>query len=68
MKTITIEAPRHQVVADTADEVLVRLQSEVDQAVAEATAQAEAEARRRAAAAQKAAEAAPASRVRFAHD
>lgn len=67
MKTIIVEAQPHQNVASTPHHALVRLQTEVDQELAQATAKAQAEARARALP-QKAAEPAPANRVRFAHD
>lgn len=67
MKTIAIEAPPHQPDADAPHEVLIRLQSEVDEALALSNAQADAEARQRAAA-QKAAKSVPQTRVRFAYD
>ena len=67
MKTDAIETSFPTGAAGASHQALLRLQAEVDQKIAEVGAQAEAEARRRAAA-QKEAEAAPASRVRFAHD
>ena len=67
MKTITIQDSAPQADADAPHQALLRLQTEVDQEIAQATALGEAEARQRAAA-QKAAEPLPASRVRFAHD
>jgi hypothetical protein len=67
MKTLTIGNSDRALVAETPHEVLVRLQTQVDEEVARAAAQAIEEARQQAAA-QQAAKPAPGNRVRFAYD